>query len=1501
MSNPLVAQRQDSTTWHSGINLIDDAASCYDGVSSGSWVEGGIGAIGAGLDLLTVAMNPVGTLISYGLNFLIEHVKPLKDALDQLAGDADQIAAYSATWANVGKAVGDAAKELGDAVGRDTANWAGSAADAYRRHAQNKTNALQTAATCANTISTAVKIVGVITGAVRGLVRDMVTQAIGDFIQDALEEVFSLGLGTPVVVAQVVEQVAQWTEKIGAVIKKLINSVEALRPLMSKLEELWTAVQKIMKALHGEEPHVSGGGGEGGTHVSSAGEPHSSPSGAGEPHSTPSDTTATSGAHDPSTGGAHDPSTSGGSHDGTHSSSAEGEGQGGGQKSEGNGGCDGKGGDPVDAVSGQMITGETDVDLPGLLPLVLRRAYASGYRGGRLHGPGWSSTLDQRLEFGPDSVRYFGDDAETLHYQRIERSDQPVMPLDGARWPLSWDRDTDTYRVTDSATGWVRHFGPNPRDPRSRPLTALTDRNGNRVDYLRDADGLPTAVTHSGGYHVEVHVLDGAAGRRLGALRLRTATSEDTTLVTYRYDARGRLTEIVDTTGLPYRYEYDDADRLTAWVDRENYRYQYFYRADGRVVRGEGDHGYLSADFHYDLENRVTTVTNSLGQTTAFHYDEHNHLTAVVDPLGNVERTEYDRYHRLLSRTDPLGNTTRYTVDAEGDPVRVDRPDGTTVTVTYNELRQPLEVVGPDGARWRYTYDERGNLLQVTDPADAVTTYTCGEHGEPRAVTDALGNTTRILTNDAGLPVAVTDPSGASETYTRDARGRLIAVVDPLGAVTTLEWGAADRPVRQTHADGRTQIWEWNANGDLTAITDRAGHTTRFEVGPFQSVTARTDPDGTRHTFTHDTELRLTDVTNPQQLTWQYRYDAAGNLVAERDFNGRTAAYAHDAAGRLAHLTNALGDTIALERDSLGRITGQLGGDGWITTFGYDAAGQLVRAANPDCELSFTRDPVGRVLTETVNGRTTTSTYDPLGRRVSRRTPTGYTSTWQYDPVGRPAALTSGVNRITFGHDAAGREVHRWLSPEVAVTSTWDNTGRLTARQLVGVEGAGGQRVSRVRFGRSWTYRADGAIDSMTDADGARRFDLDELGRVTAVRAATWTERYAYDAVGNLTFAEDTRAADSSVAGPREVTGTLVRRAGRTRFDHDAQGRLVRSVRRTLSGGQLTSTYRYDARDRLVEAITPNGERWRYHYDPLGRRIGKQRLDADGAVAEEVRFSWDGEVLAEQEHQIAGAAVAVATTWDHEPGAWTAVTQNRRTYYAGAPQQVVDRQFHAIVTDLIGTPTELVTVDGRVAWRRRTGLWGNELNGGGVECLLRFPGQYHDRETGLDYNQHRYYDPETGRYITSDPLGLDAAPNPHGYVSNPLSWQDPLGLIAKDRYLHMDRPGWTNYVLKDANGKVYYSGMFGPGSTAASTQARHADNHNRFNPANGDTMEVVPGTRTYGESRLMEQRLAEQHGTIIGRDGNNYRGNRENPLDQKKLSEYQEYEQRKQSGLGCPK
>lgn len=93
-------------------------------------------------------------------------------------------------------------------------------------------------------------------------------------------------------------------------------------------------------------------------------------------------------------------------------------------------------------------------------------------------------------------------------------------------------------------------------------------------------------------------------------------------------------------------------------------------------------------------------------------------------------------------------------------------------------------------------------------------------------------------------------------------------------------------------------------------------------------------------------------------------------------------------------------------------------------------------------------DLLGRKLSETVNGRTTTCAYAALGRRIERRTPSGTVSTWTYDAAGRPTALNTDGHRIDFTFDATGREILRGLGPGIDLAHDWDTDGRLGAQRL---------------------------------------------------------------------------------------------------------------------------------------------------------------------------------------------------------------------------------------------------------------------------------------------------------------------------------------------------------------------------------------------------------------------------------------------------------------------
>ncbi|WP_372509518.1 RHS repeat-associated core domain-containing protein [Streptomyces humicola] len=841
----------------------------------------------------------------------------------------------------------------------------------------------------------------------------------------------------------------------------------------------------------------------------------------------------------------------------------------------------------------------------------------------------------------------------------------------------------------------------------------------------------------------------------------------------YGYDSSGNLSEISESSGPPSKLTYDGR-RVTSWEDRNGTWYRYEYDENGRCVRTPGTDRILDYTYAYDEESRTTSVTDSLGNTSTYEFNDAYQLIRHTDPLGNVTVRTWDRYDRLQSLTDPLGYTTCYTYDADGNVVAVRDPDGSLTSIEYNDLRLPVGITQPDGMVFRLSYDANGNCTSVTDPLGAVTSYAYDERGALTSVVDALGTVQCTAVNDAaGRPLEMTEAGGATIRVVRDASGRIVKTTDAAGASTRVTWTAAGRIARRELPDGTAETWSYDAEGNPVEHRAADGRVSNYEYNPFDLCSARTDPDGTRYEFEYDTELRLVSVTNPQGDRWSYIYDAAGRLVTETDFNGRTLRYAYDAVGRLVGRRNGADETLSFTRDILGAVVEQRSADE-VTTYAYDGSGRLLRASNSHTVMEYEYDGLGRTTRESVNGRSMTYAYDALGRVVERHTPGGIVSTWTYDAAGRPEALSSAGYDLHFAYDANGREIARTLNSGVTLTQAWDRTNRLTAQSVT----HGPDAVRPLIQHREYAYGADGFITEIKElTTGTRRYDLDAAGRVTAVHARDWSETYAYDAVGNLTRAvtPDAKAANAADAAStadtsRESTGTLLRRAGRTSFTYDAQGRVIRSTKRLLNGQTRTRSFTWNAQDQLVGTVTPDGTRWRYLYDPLGRRIAKQRLGDGDTVTVELRFTWDGSRLAEQT-----SSDGQTTTWDYVLGTHRPLTQVDRDL----SQAEVDLRFHAITTDLVGTPTELVSVEGELAWHHRTTLWGApapDPTADAVDCPLRFPGQYADPETGWNYNYFRYYDPNTARYATPDPLGLVPAPNHHAYVENPLAWIDPLGL-----------------------------------------------------------------------------------------------------------------------------
>ncbi|QRP45448.1 RHS repeat-associated core domain-containing protein [Amycolatopsis sp. FDAARGOS 1241] len=1448
MTNPLIAPTEDSTKSYSGITLLEDANDVKTAIETGDWASVAMGAVGTALDALSMAMDPFGAILAAGVGWLMEHVGPLKEALNGLTGNADQIKAQSETWSNIAKELESIGSDLQDMVNADLQSWSGEAADAYRKRAQDFTQLLGSAQKGSEGAASGVKTAGEVVAAVRALVRDIIADLVGHLVSWALQVVATIGIGLSWVIPQVAEAVAKTASKITQITTKLIKAIKALIPLLKKTGTVLEDTAKALKNIKGgkvdaaptpksigpvpkgmDVPPAKGGGG-GTTPASDTPPPPRDtpppaktgdstdtpppPAKTGDSTDTPpprdttdtplpksdppplktDDSTTASSANTPPPPRDTPPpapkDTPPPKFDDTTTASSAGDTPppprsdppppkadpappksdpppfdppasdrglpGGGAGKDGGGAGKDKTsaqsttikdanttprandtpsadrlacGDPIDVSTGRVMLTQEDVRLAAALPLVLTRTHLSSYRIGRGFGSAWASTLDQRVEADADGVRFAAEDGTFLEYPApVVGAD--VLPVTGPAWPLTRGAD-GSYVLTQPDLGRALLFSGV-----TGQLVTVSDPVGHqhfRLDY--DENGALTDVVHSAGHHVGVTT----AGGRVTELTLLSGGTP-VVLVRYGYDEHGGLAEVCNSSDLALRFGYDAEGRLARWEDRNGMWYRYEYDEQGRCVRAEGRDGALRYSLAY--EPRRTTAVDSLGATSVFDLNDAFQVVAVTDPLGATTRMEWDDRDRLLARTDALGATTRYDYDEAGDLVAVENPDGTRTTAEYDEEHRPVRVVEADGAVWLREYTEDGDIAARVDPLGARTTFEYARPGLLSAVTGPLGEVTRFEYDAAGLPVAVTDPVGATERTAFDRFGRPSVSTAALGAVTRTAWTVEGEPLSVTRPDGTRLSFSHDGEGNLRETRDGTA-VTRTAYAGFDRPVAITAVDGSRVELSYDTENRVTAVRNEQGLQWRYEYDAAGRLAADTDYDGRRRHFRHDAAGRLIEQASASGRVLRFTYDAAGRIT-RLDADGAVATYEYDRAGRLVRAVNDDADVRRTYDAVGRLVAETVNGRVLTSVFDASGRRTARTTPGGAHAEWRYDAAGRPVALRTAGRELTFVRDLEGREVERRLGT-AQLRQSWDARDRLVTQTLTTAAGPVQQRALH--------YRHDDAVTAVEDTlAGPRQLRLDPVGRPLAVEGPAAHETYGYDAAGNLVQ-----------PGNRVYAGSVLQRDDTAVYEYDPDGKLV--LRRTADGEWR---YEWDGHERLVAVYTPAGHHWRYRYDALGRRVAKELRDATGTVRTRTEFTWDGQQLAEQVTDGVRALV-----WHSEPGSGRVLTQTERVLHqaSGAWR---DHAVRGIVTDLAGAPTELVDADQGLVWHGRLTTWGAAT--GPMPTPLRFAGQYHDDETGLHHNFHRYYDPRTARYLSPDPSGLSPAANPYAYVADPVGWTDPLGL-----------------------------------------------------------------------------------------------------------------------------
>ncbi|BBH71669.1 hypothetical protein ACTI_83540 [Actinoplanes sp. OR16] len=237
-------------------------------IESGSWIDASLGGVGTSLDALSVVLDPLGSLMSWGVGWLLEHVSPLREALDALAGDAGAVSGQTAQWRQVASSMSAAHASYAAGISSGTAAWSGDAGDAYRAHASAQLSAMEEIGVAAGGIAAAVEGTGLLVALVRETVRDLIAEFVATLAvrlpQWLAMEGLTLGVATPLVVSQVGGLVARWANRIQHFIRGLLSSLRRLVPLTDWLRKALESLHRVLRKMTGRNPVEPGHGGGGG-------------------------------------------------------------------------------------------------------------------------------------------------------------------------------------------------------------------------------------------------------------------------------------------------------------------------------------------------------------------------------------------------------------------------------------------------------------------------------------------------------------------------------------------------------------------------------------------------------------------------------------------------------------------------------------------------------------------------------------------------------------------------------------------------------------------------------------------------------------------------------------------------------------------------------------------------------------------------------------------------------------------------------------------------------------------------------------------------------------------------------------------------------------------------------------------------------------------------------------------------------------------------------------
>ena len=938
---------------------------------------------------------------------------------------------------------------------------------------------------------------------------------------------------------------------------------------------------------------------------------------------------------------------------------------------------------------------------------------------------------------------------------------QTIKDRNGNTTVYDFDDRGNVTQVVDAAGGVTKYtYDANDNeieviDPLGRKTTRTFDQYGNTTSETDPAGRVTKTSFNAEG---NVTTMTDAAGN----------------MTTNGYNPTGDLTSITDATGKAFGMGYSPTGSLSSMTDKMGNATRYTYaKINGTTLK--------------------QTETAPDGTVTTYAYDSAGNVAsttrAVVTVPGQpattvVEKSTYDAKGNVVSRTNAAGQTTSYQYDAVGQLTQETDSQGRKTTHEYTARGEKSKTTSPDGRVESWVYDNNGNETQ-----------SCVGGLCTRAAYDALDRATKV-----------TDPMGFAVETIYDAAGQVTSSKDARGNSTTFEYDAAGREIKQTNAAGFASSKEYDLAGNLLKQTDGAGNAfvnaydstnkrlnttlatgavTKFSYDANGVLLSETNPLGKAYQFAYDPLGTLKTVTDPLGKITGYTWNGQSQLLSQTDANGRTTKYGYDSTGHRVSRTLPDGKSEAMAYDSEGRLVTRTDFDGSQTVYAYDTGGKLVKTTRADgATLTNAYDSYGRINSQTDtaygsvnmsldgNGRVTRESWnqstlgtgfypsidyrwDGNGNRVQIST-SSHDIKASYNTLNQLENLTSPDGSVTqFAYDDAGNRI-KVTRADGSTTSYQYNT----ANQLTGVAHKKADSTEIAAF--TYTLNAAGqrtqVIERMvgvgspaTTVERTVTYHYDDASKLqsesiaqTAPSSFNSTISYQYDAVGNRKERKLSHSGQTTTyqydANDR-LTQSVDSLEGTTTYQWDTRGNLTQ---KTIAG-EVTQ-YGWATDNRLTK-VTTGTKTVEYGYDTSGRRI--KRLVKDGANTTETKYQVD--------HQRAYSEIVVEST-SVNGAAWndtvTVHTPDGVGELISSTNNASPTQYF---TDGLGSVRVAQSVTGSHVYSYDA--FGIELSSNegmpvnaaqADEVMHRYTGEYADQQTGLVYLRARDYDPKIGRFISMD-------------------------------------------------------------------------------------------------------------------------------------------------------